>query len=98
VEAYYDYIQGADATLCQVIAVIDQNSHVSVLREVPFQKTDAEKNTVTTWSPLDLADVNAGGQIEVILKGDSYEDHWIEVVGMREGSFRTIYSGLGYYL
>ena len=85
-------------TLCQVIAIIDQNSQVSVLRKVPFQKTDADKNTVTTWSLLDLADVNADGQVEVILEGDSYEDHWIEVVGMRDGSFRTIFSGLGYYL
>jgi hypothetical protein len=98
VEAYYDHFEGSDVTLCQVIAIIDQNSHVSVLRKVPFQKTDADKNTVTTWSPLDLADVNADGQIEVILEWDTYEDHWIEVVGMRDGSFRTIYSGLGYYL
>jgi len=98
VEAYYDHIEGSDVTLCQMIAIIDQNSHVSVLRKVPFQNTDADKNTVTTWSPLDLADVNADGQIEVILEGDAYEDHWIEVVGMRDGSFRTIYSGLGYYL
>jgi hypothetical protein len=97
-EAYYDDLEGSDLTLCQVIVIVDQNSHVSVLRKVPFQKTDADKNTVTTWSPLDLADVNADGQIEIILEGDAYEDHWIEVVGMRDGSFRTIYSGLGYYL
>jgi len=85
-------------TLCQGIAIVGQNSHVSVLRKVPFQKTDADKNTVTTWTPLDLADVNADGQTEVILEGDAYEDHWIEVVGMKDGSFRTIFSGLGYYL
>jgi hypothetical protein len=60
VEAYYDHIEGSDVTLCQVIAIVGQNSHVSILRKVPFQKTDADKNTVTTWSPLDLADVNAG--------------------------------------
>ncbi len=98
VEAYYDHIEGSDVTLCQVIAILDQNSHLSVLRKVPFQNADADKNTVTTWSPLDLADVNADGQIEVILERDAYEDHWIEVVGMRDGSFETIYSGLGYYL
>jgi hypothetical protein len=97
-EAYYDRIEGSNVTLCQVIAIIGQSSQVSVLRKVPFQKTDADKNTVTTWSLLDLADVNADGQVEVILEGDSYEDHWIEVVGMRDGSFRTIFSGLGYYL
>jgi hypothetical protein len=98
VEAYYDHIEGSDVTLCQVIAIIDQNSQVSVLRKVPFQKTDADKNTVTTWSLLDLADVSADGQVEVILEGDAYEDHWIEVVGMKDGSFKTIFSGLGYYL
>jgi hypothetical protein len=96
-EAYYDHIEGSDVTLCQVIAIIDLNSHVSVVRKVPLQKGDADKNTVTTWSPLDLADVNADGQIEVVLEGDAYEDHWIEVVGIKDGSFRTIYSGLGYY-
>jgi hypothetical protein len=98
VEAYYDHLVAPDVTLCQVIAIVDKDSHVSVLRKVPFQKTHADKNTVTTWSPLDLADVNADGQVEVILEGDAYEDHWIEVDGMKDGSFKTIFSGLGYYL
>jgi hypothetical protein len=97
-EAYYDHIEGADVTLCQVIVIIGQNSQVSVLRKVPFQRTDADKNTVTTWSPLDLADANADGQIEVILEGEAYENHWIEVIGMKDGAFKTIFSGLGYYL
>jgi hypothetical protein len=52
VEAYYDHIAGSDVTLCQLIATIGKDSHVSVLRKVPFQKTDADKNAVTTWSPL----------------------------------------------
>jgi hypothetical protein len=98
VEAYYDHIEGSDVTLCQVIAIVGPNSHVSVLRKVPFQKTDADKNTVTTWTPLDLADVSADGQTDVILEGDAYEDHWIEVVAMKDGLFKTIFSGLGYYL
>lgn len=98
VEAYYDHIEGSDVTLCQLIAIIGPNLQVSLLRKVPFQKTDADKNTVTTWSPLDLADVNADGQVEVVLEGDAYEDHWIEVVGMKDGSLKTVFSGLGYYL
>ena len=98
VEAYYDHLAGANVTLCQVIAIIDKNSRVSVLRKVRFQKIDADKNTVTTWSPLDLADVNADGETDVILEGDAYEDHWIEVDSMTGGSFKTIFSGLGYYL
>jgi hypothetical protein len=98
VEAYYDHIEGSDVTVCQVIAVVGQNSQVSVLRHVPFQKTDADRNTVTTWFPLDLADVNADAQIKIIQEGDAYEDHWIEVFGMKDGTVRTIFSGLGYYL
>ena len=81
-----------------MIVIVDQNSHVSVLRKVRFQKTDADKNTVTTWSPIDLADVDGDGQIDVILQGDAYEDHWIEVDSVKDGSSHTIFSGLGYYL
>jgi hypothetical protein len=98
VEAYYDYIEGSEMRLCQVIAIVGQNSRVFLLRKVPFQKVDADKNTVTTWSPVDLADVDADGRTEIILEGDAYEDRWIEVVAMKDSSFRTIFSGLGYYL
>jgi hypothetical protein len=38
------------------------------------------------------------GQLEIILEGDAYEDHWLEVDKMQAGSFRKIFSGLGYYL
>jgi len=96
--ADYDYLKGDDLTLCEVIAITDQNSHVHVLRKVPFQKTGAVKPEVTTWSAIDLADVDGDGHIDVILEGDAYEDHWLEVDSVRDGSFRTIFSGLGYYL
>lgn len=97
-EAYYDHIEGSDMRLCQVIAIVDRHSRVSLLRTVSFQKADADKNTVTTWSPVDLADVNADGLTDIILEGDAYEDRWIEVLSMKDGSFRTIFSGLGYSL
>lgn len=95
-----DYYQssGDNVLLCEVIAVMDQTSHVHVLRKVPFQKNDADKPTVTTWSPIDLADAAGDGHIEVILKGDAYEDHWIEVESVEGDSSHTIFSGLGYYL
>ena len=97
-EAYYDRIAGSDLTLSQVIATIDQNSHVHVLRKVPFQETDADKPMVTTWSLVDIADVEGDGRAEVILEGDAYEDHWIEVDSLKGESPNTIFSGLGYYL
>jgi hypothetical protein len=97
--ADYYHSAGDDLTLCQVILIIDQNSHVHVLRKVRFQKTDADKPMVTTWSPIDLVDVNGDGQIDVVLEGDAYEDHWLEVEGVQDdGSSHTIFSGLGYYL
>jgi hypothetical protein len=45
-----------------------------------------------------LADADGDGRIEVILEGDAYEDHWLEVESIQDGSSRTIFSGLGYYL
>jgi hypothetical protein len=96
--ADYDHSAGNDLWLSQVIVIIDQRSHVSIVRKVRFQKRDADKPTVTTWSLIDLADVNGDGHIAVVLEGDAYEDHWLEVVSVHDGSIRTIFSGLGYYL
>jgi hypothetical protein len=96
--AYYSHSVGPDIELCDVIAIIDKNSHTLVLRKLPFQKTNADVPNVTTWFPIGLADVDGGGQVEVILEGNAYEDHWLEVVSLRNGSPKTIFSGLGYYL
>src|SRR5262249_35397252 len=54
--AYYSRAAGSAVELCQVIVVIDQGSHVLVLRKLPFQKTDVERPAVTQWYPIDLAD------------------------------------------
>ncbi|PYX96812.1 MAG: hypothetical protein DMG71_04720 [Acidobacteria bacterium] len=97
-EADYYHSAGTDMTFCQVIVIIDKTSKVSVLRKVPFQKTDADVPTVTMWSPIDLADVNGDGRLDVILEGDAYENHWLEVDSVQDGSSQTIFSGLGYYL
>jgi hypothetical protein len=97
-EAYYQHSAGTDLTICQVVATIDQSSQVRVLRKVRFRKTDADKPAVTTWSPVDLADVDGDGHVEIILEGDAYEDHWLEVDCVKDGSPHTIFSGLGYYL
>jgi hypothetical protein len=94
----YKNTYGIDMTICQVIVLIDQAEKVHVLRKVPFQKTNADVPKVIMWIPLDLADVNGDEKTEIILRGDAYEDHWLEVVGMKNSSFETIYSGLGYYL
>ncbi len=96
--AEYSHTVGEDIELCEVIVTIDQNSHVMVLRELPFQKTDVDVPKVTEWYPVDLADVDGDGQVDAILEGDAYEDHWLEVVSMHNGSPQTVFSGLGYYL
>jgi hypothetical protein len=39
------------------------------------------------------------GHNEIILEGDAYEDHWIEVVTVGDDlSPKTVFSGLGYYV
>jgi len=85
-------------TLCDVIVIIDQDTHVIVVRKVPFQKTDVDVPSVTEWSVIDLVDADDDGQVDVILEGDAYEDHWLEVVSVHAGSTQTVFSGLGYYL
>ena len=97
-QAYYSHRVGPDIELCEVIAVVEQNTHVTVLRELPLKKTDVDVPDVTDWTPLDLADVRGDGQVDVILVGDAYEDHWLEVISVHNGSAKTIFSGLGYYL
>jgi hypothetical protein len=96
--ADYGQASGNDLALCQVIVVVDSGGRVQTLRKVQFQKTNADKSTVTTWFPMGIADVDSDGQLEIILEGDAYQDHWFEVDKMQGGSFRKIFSGLGYYL
>jgi hypothetical protein len=96
--ADYGQASGSDLALCQVIVVVGPSGPVQVLRKVQFQKTNADKPTVTTWFPMGIADVDGDGQLEIILEGDAYEDHWLEVDKMQGGSFRKIFAGLGYYL
>lgn len=96
--AHYSRIIGADLELCDVILHMDSHSKMNVIRSVHFQKTDADVPQVTTWSLLDVRDVDGDGQPEIVLRGDAYEDHWIEVVSLKDGIQKTIFSGLGYYL
>jgi hypothetical protein len=77
---------------------MDPSSHLFVVRELPFQKADADVPLVTTWSLLDVTDVAGDGRPDVVLRGDAYENHWIEVHTVRNGASRMIFSGLGYYL
>src|ERR1700731_4079674 len=95
--ADYGQTNGSHLALCQVIIVVDPGGHIKVLRKVRFQKTNADVPTVITWFPLGIADVDGDGQLEIILEGDAYEDHWLEVDKMHGGSFRKIFFGLGYY-
>jgi hypothetical protein len=96
--ADYGEANGSKLALCQVILVVNPGGGVQALRKVRFQKTDADVPTVTTWFPMGIADADGDGQLEIILEGDAYEDHWLEVDKMQGGSFRKIFSGLGYYL
>jgi hypothetical protein len=96
--AYYSRTVGSDVELCEVVAIVDQSPRLIVLRKLPFEKTDADVPDVTQWAPLDIADVEGDGREEVILEGDAYENHWLQVVSIRDGAAQTIFSGLGYYL
>lgn len=97
-QAYYSHRKGPDIELCEVVAVADHNAQVTVPRKLPLKKTDVDVSEVIQWTPLDLADTLGKGQVDVILVGDAYENHWLEVMSVHNGSAETIFSGLGYYL
>jgi hypothetical protein len=98
VVAYYSRAVGSDVELCEVVAIVDKSSHLIVLRKVFFQKTDVDVPDVTQWALLDIANVEGDGSEDVILEGDAYENHWLQVVSIHDGAVQTIFSGLGYYL
>jgi hypothetical protein len=96
--AYNSRAVESDLELCEVILVVDESSHTIVLRKLTFQKTDVDVPTVTQWAPIDLADTDGDRREDIVLEGDAYENHWLEVISVRGGSVKTIFSGLGYYL
>jgi hypothetical protein len=96
--AYYSNTVGSLLEVCEVVTVIDDRSHATVLRKLPFQRTDADVPTVTEWALVDFADVEGAGQEDIILEADEYENHWLEVISLHDGRAKTIFSGLGYYL
>ncbi len=98
-EGAYDHLNGLELRFCEVIVLADANGGVHVLRKVRLRKAEnVDVVDFTTWSPVDIADTDGDGQLEVILDGDAYEDHWFEVVNLQNSAFKTIFSGLGYYL
>jgi hypothetical protein len=96
--ADYSNTVGSVLEVCEVVAVIDERSHATVLRKLPFQRTDVDVPNVTEWTLVDLADVEGTGQEDIVLEGDEYENHWLEVVSLRDETAKTVFSGLGYYL
>ena len=95
----YDHLDGLELTSCEVIVVADATGGVHLLRRVPLRKSEnVDTANFTTWSPVDIADVDGDGHSEIVLRGDAYEDHWLEVVSVTGGQFKTIFSGLGHYL
>lgn len=97
-EGYYEHSLGDRFTLCQVVVLLDTQGRPRVLRKVPFQSANTDVPEVTTWSLLGLADADGDGQLDVILRGDAYENHWLEVITPNRQSTPTLFSGLGYYL
>jgi hypothetical protein len=58
-QAYYSHRIGPDIELCEVVAVVDHNAHVTVLRKLPLKKTDVDVPNATDWTPLETLQTRA---------------------------------------
>ena len=47
---------------------------------------------------MDVRDVDGDGGAELVLNGEGYEAHWLEVFTLRGEKWRLLFSGLGYSL
>ena len=94
----YHRLRGETATSCEVIVIVHADSHVNVLRQQRCHEENADVSKGTSWWPLGIADVDGDGKPDIVLEGDEYENHWLEVVSVGGRSVRTIFTGLGYYL
>jgi hypothetical protein len=96
--AEYSRVEGSQLTECGLIVAVDANSHITPLRRSACHVTDADVPQGTSWSLLDIRDVDGDGQPEVVLVANMYENAWFEVVAVRGGAAETVFAGLGYSL
>ncbi len=85
---------GDDVSVSQVVAVLGPNSQFTILHRTKASLSD----DATVWTALDIADADGDGQVDIILRGDAYEDHWLEVFRLENGVWKIAYAGLGYWL
>ena len=97
-KADYHRVEGRQATSCELIVAVDASSRVSPVRQSACHVDDADVPRGTSWSLLDIRDVDNDSQPEIVLAAGMYENAWLEVVAVRRGVAETIFSGLGFSL
>jgi len=97
-KADFSRIEGQNLRSCELIVAVDAYSRVTPLRQSACRVDDADVPRGTSWSLLDIRDVDGDGQPETILAANMYENAWLEVVAVRRGVAETIFAGLGFSL
>lgn len=99
VHAYYHRVSGERMSIASVVLVLRDDGARVVLRMQRFTHTALDgPSAVRLHFVMDVRDVDGDGEAELVLNGEGYEAHWLEVFTLRGEKWRLLFSGLGYSL
>lgn len=99
VHAYHHAVSGERISVASVVLMVRDDGTRVVLRTQRFVRASLDgPSAAKLHFVLDVTDLDGDGAAELVLDGEAYEAHWLEVFTFREGKWRASFSGLGYSL
>jgi hypothetical protein len=82
----------------KILDLLKRRDGVTLTELANVTEADIDGKNLEDCTPVQLVDVDGDGQIDFVLVGDGYKNHWYEVFSLEQGTWKMIFSGLGYWL